>query len=129
MNGNYLLDTNIIISLFDNDKSVIENIKGKSVIYVPSIVIGELFYGAYNSNKQKDNIKKISQFQKDVIILDCDSITGNHYGRIMKELKTKGCPVPENDIWISAIAHQYDLVLISRDKHFEKIDNLKLTKW
>jgi tRNA(fMet)-specific endonuclease VapC len=61
--------------------------------------------------------------------LECDATTANYYGQIKKELKEKGNPIPENDIWIAAIAKQHELELVSRDKHFEKIDNLKVTKW
>jgi len=129
MNGNYLLDTNIVIALFDKDKNVVDNIQKAENVHVPSIVIGELYYGAYNSTKIKENIEKINQFQNDASILDCDAYTGNHYGQIKKELKEKGNPIPENDIWIAALAKQHDLELVSRDKHFEKIDNLKVTKW
>jgi tRNA(fMet)-specific endonuclease VapC len=43
MNGNYLLDTNIVIALFDKDENVIDNIQKAKTVYIPSIVIGELF--------------------------------------------------------------------------------------
>jgi len=78
MNGNYLLDTNIVIALFDKDKNVVDNIQKAENVHVPSIVIGELYYGAYNSTKIKENIEKINQFQNDASILDCDAYTGNH---------------------------------------------------
>lgn len=120
MNGKYLLDTNIVIALFDEDKNVIDNIKNAEIAYVPAIVIGELFYGAYNSTKLKENIEKIVQFQNDASILDCDAVTGNYYGQIKKELKDKGNPIPENDIWIAALAKQHDLELVSQDKHLQK---------
>ncbi|MBI4649267.1 MAG: type II toxin-antitoxin system VapC family toxin [Bacteroidia bacterium] len=129
MNGNYLLDTNIVIALFDDDINVVNNIQNADSVYVPSIVIGELYYGAYNSVKQKENIEKINGFRNDASILNCDADTGNYYGKIKKGLKDKGNPIPENDIWIAALATQHDLELVSRDKHFEKIDNLKVTKW
>ena len=129
MNGNYLLDTNIVIALFSKDTNVVDFIKKSGSVHVSSIVIGELYYGAYNSIKQRENIEKINQFQNDASILDCDAITGKHYGQIKKELKEKGNPIPENDIWIAALAKQHELELVSRDKHFEKIDDLKVKKW
>jgi tRNA(fMet)-specific endonuclease VapC len=129
MNGKYLLDTNIVIALFDEDTNVIDNIQKAEIVYVPAIVIGELYYGAYNSTKQKENIEKIIQFQNDASILDSDATTGNYYGQIKKELKDKGNPIPENDIWIAALAKQHDLELVTRDKHFAKIDNLEVAKW
>ena len=129
MNGNHLLDTNIIIALFAKDTTVIANIKKSINIFIPVIAIGELFYGAYNSTERSKNIEKIFQFQNDANILKCDTITGNIYGQIKKELKEKGNPIPENDIWIAAIAIQHKLTLVSRDKHFEKIARLSLIKW
>ena len=49
---------------------------------------------------------------------------------IMKNaLRIKGRPLPENDIWIAAIALQNDLVLVTRDIHFDEIDNLKVVQW
>jgi len=44
-------------------------------------------------------------------------------------LRKKGRPIPENDIWIAAIAFQHDLTLVSRDEHFEEVEDLKLEKW
>jgi len=41
----------------------------------------------------------------------------------------KGNPVPENDIWIAALAMEHDLSLVTRDEHFKKIDDLKRTAW
>ncbi|MEK6782202.1 MAG: PIN domain-containing protein [Bacteroidota bacterium] len=50
---NYLIDTNIVIGLFASEPSIIERIKSQSgVISVPSVVIGELFYGAEQSSKK-----------------------------------------------------------------------------
>jgi tRNA(fMet)-specific endonuclease VapC len=37
--------------------------------------------------------------------------------------------LPENDLWIAAIASQCDLVLITRDRHFNEIEGLILEVW
>ncbi len=46
------------------------------------------------------------------------------YGKIKTQLKIKGKPIPENDIWIAAQAIEYDFVLLSNDKHFKMITGL-----
>lgn len=51
------------------------------------------------------------------------------YGVIKNQLRVKGRPIPENDIWIAAVARQRDLVLVSRDDHFAKVEGIKLEKW
>ena len=43
--------------------------------------------------------------------------------------REKGQPIPENDIWIAAIAQQHDLTLVTKDAHFNAIDHLKIEKW
>jgi tRNA(fMet)-specific endonuclease VapC len=46
MNGSYLLDTNIVIALFAKDANVLQKLSVTSQIFIPSIVLGELYYGA-----------------------------------------------------------------------------------
>lgn len=61
MNGNgYLFDTNIVIGLFVNESSITEKLKSYSGhIFIPSIVLGELFYGAQLSTRKEEDKKKI----------------------------------------------------------------------
>lgn len=129
MSGKYLLDTNIVIALFANDETVKENLKKAKEIFVPSIVIGELFYGAYKSAHAKENISRIDSFANSNTVLGCDSETARLYGEIKSTLSNKGRPIPENDIWIAAITMQYNVVLVSRDAHFGEIDTLKVEVW
>lgn len=129
MNGSYLLDTNIVISLFANEDEVIRRISMALRIYVPSIVLGELYYGAYKSSHSKANIVKIDSFALQSSVVSCDVETSRHYGRIKEYLRSKGKPIPENDIWIAALARQHDLIVISRDQHFENIKEINVEKW
>ncbi len=63
------------------------------------------------------------------VILSCDAGTAFYYGRVKEELREKGKPIPENDIWVAAIALQYDLTLITRDEHFKEIAELSIESW
>lgn len=129
MSGKYLLDTNIVIALFQGDSIIEKNIDQALEIFLPSTVLGELYYGAYNSNRQKTNLERIDSFKSNVSILYVDDTTAHFYGQIKKGLKAKGRPIPENDIWIAGVAIQYELTLITRDRHFEYIDNLNVDVW
>jgi tRNA(fMet)-specific endonuclease VapC len=51
------------------------------------------------------------------------------YGNIKAALRKKGKPIPENNIWIAAIALHNKLVIVTRDKHFKEIENLNIKKW
>jgi tRNA(fMet)-specific endonuclease VapC len=60
--------------------------------------------------------------------LGCDEITAKFYRTIKDGLRQKGRPIPENDIWIAAIALQNNTTLVTRDAHFHGIDHLTIEK-
>jgi len=129
MSGDFLLDPNIVIALFAGEQIVLEHLGQADEIFIPSIVIGELNYGARKSSRVQDNLARIEQFTASNIVLACDAVTTSYYGGVKDKLRLKGRPIPENDIWIAALALQHDLVLISRDEHFKEIDQLKVAAW
>ncbi len=112
MNGKVLLDTNIVIALFSQDHSVHDALSRTVEVFVPSIVLGELYYGAYKSVEVGPNITRIGDFARQNAILSCDGVTAQYCGRVKSFLRLKGRPIPENDIWIAAIAQQYSLTLL-----------------
>jgi len=129
MSGKVLLDTNIVIALFADETSVKENLSKIEEVFIPNVVIGELFYGAHKSARSKENIARIEDLASSSVILGCDTETARIYGEIKNALRIKGHPIPENDIWIAAIAVQHNLTLISRDAHFSEIEKLEVAVW
>lgn len=74
MNGHkLLLDTNIVIDWFAEETSVISNLKNAKQIFIPSIVIGELYFGAELSTRKNENFAKISGLMRDFKILTVDA--------------------------------------------------------
>lgn len=129
MNGKYLLDTNIIIALFANEAVVQKNLAKNIQIFIPSVALGELYYGALKSRNALSNSRLIDEFAFNNAIIVCDEKTAWHYGSIKKYLKDKGKPVPENDIWIAAMSSQHEMVLVTRDEHFKEIEEVKVAYW
>ncbi len=129
MSGRFLLDTSIVIALFADDLSVQEHLKKAEEVFVPSIVLGELYFGVRKSGRVQQNLKRINEFVFSSVVLACDLDTAREYGGIKNALREKGRLIPENDIWIGAIARQYDLTLVTRDEHFKEIKHLKVKRW
>jgi len=123
-----LLDTNAVIALHKSDPAMLEFLRRNEVI-IPTIVIGELYYGAYKSGKRADNLSVIDELVDSNTILDCDKVTAKYYGEIRYELKVKGRPIPPNDVWIAALARQYGLTVVTRDAHFSQVDGLTVETW
>lgn len=129
MSGRFLLDTNTVIALFGDEASVKEHLAQADEVFVSSIVLGELYYGAFKSSHAEDNLRRIDDFATSCAVLCCDKDTAKEYGSIKNKLREKGTPIPENDIWISAIAKQHDIILVTSDKHFEEVEDLKQEIW
>ncbi len=98
-------------------------------IFIPATVIGELFFGAFKSGRPKTNTEHIETFAASNTILAFDIGTSREYGRIKNLLHKKGHPIPENDVWIAALAIEHGLTLVSRDEHFKAIAELKKVVW
>jgi len=129
MSGRYLLDTNVIIDLLGNEAAVRTMLGEAEEAFVSSIAIGELYYGAEKSTRPEENVSRIEQFAAITTVLGCDTQTARHYGQIKNMLRAKGRPIPENDLWIAAVARQHALTLVTRDKHFNEIEDLPTVSW
>ena len=126
MAGELILDTNIVVAMINGDPSVTTKLEQTEHVYVPNIVLGELYYGAFHSTRRDDNVARIDSFASERSILCSDRLTARYYGEIKNRLRAKGRPIPENDIWIAAIACQHELTLVSRDEHFREVEGLML---
>lgn len=129
MSGSYLLDTNIIIALFASEEVVRGSFAQAGEVFVPSIVVGELYYGARKSVRTTENLSRIDELVAESAMMVCDAETAQHYGEVKNKLRLKGRPLPENDIWIAALALQHNLTLVTRDAHFQEIENLQVVAW
>lgn len=88
-----------------------------------------MYYGAQYSTQVEKNIENITRLTERYPVLHVNASTAALYGIIKAALRKKGKPIPENDIWIAAIAQQYSLPLITRDKHFNEIDSIAILEW
>ena len=127
--NNILLDTNIVIELFKGNPAVTASFGTQQSANIPFAVLGELYLGAYRSSDPIKHIKQVNDFLKKCDVLIADNETANNYALIKTKLLNKGKPIPENDIWIAAIAQQYELRLITRDKHFDEIEGISIENW
>lgn len=129
MSGRVLLDTNIVIALFAKETYIQQQLADTDEVFIPSIVLGELYFGARKSARIDENVARIDKFAAHNTVLLCDTKIARQYGVIKYQLRTKGKPIPENDIWIAAIAIQHQLMLITRDEHFKNIIGLRSKQW
>jgi tRNA(fMet)-specific endonuclease VapC len=126
MGGKFILDSNVIIDFFRGNNNLLQLLETSKSVYVPAIVLGELIFGAQNSLNTAKHLSQVDDFISKISILNIDASTAVFYGKIKFQLKKDGKPIPENDIWIAAIAVQYKTELVTNDKHFKNIKSLKI---
>ena len=128
MNGNNVaLDTSVAIDvLADRAESLTSQSITEFLLPVP--VIGELRYGALNSRNPEKNLAEVERLVARCRVLDVTRVTAEAYARLRFDLKKKGKPIPENDLWIAALCVEHEVTLAAVDSHFDAIDGLQRFK-
>lgn len=122
-----VLDTNIYIDFGRGRQEVVDIIAGQSTeVLLPVIVLGELFYGFQKGSKSRENEEMFRRFVTSVgaSIIDVDEEVARKYSLIYSALSVKGTPLPINDVWIAACCMSVGSTLLTRDRHFEHIEQI-----
>jgi tRNA(fMet)-specific endonuclease VapC len=129
MTGNLLLDTNVIIRLLRHSEPAIETrLMQYTVLFVPVIVVGEMYYGVEKSKQRHPNEAELAEFLATVTVLNIDQTVARRYGAVRRSLELKTKAIPQNDLWIAAIALENDLTLATSDQHFDVVDQLRIER-
>jgi tRNA(fMet)-specific endonuclease VapC len=123
-----LLDTNIYVAFKRSSQAAVEVLQQVDYIGINTVVLGELLSGFTGGTKELRNRKELEEFLNSprVELLAIDEGTAEYYAKIFWNLKTRGQPIPTNDLWIAASAMKHGLALYTLDTHFQKIDGLLL---
>ena len=129
MVGSVLVDTNVVVAYFRGDQALQPRFAGLTPVYLPWVVLGELHFGAQRAQRRQEQLAYIHDLLTYAVVLFADQETTEVYGQVKAELAQLGKPIPDNDIWIAAMARQYDLPLASRDAHFSVVPRLTTLAW
>jgi tRNA(fMet)-specific endonuclease VapC len=124
-----ILDTNAVSALFVGDPALGEALTGDQRHHLPVIVIGEYLYDLLGSRHRSHLEGLLETLIRESLILLADEGTAAAYSEVRDELRQKGKPVPENDIWIAALARQHRQPVVSRDGHFDYVPDLRRVAW
>jgi tRNA(fMet)-specific endonuclease VapC len=127
----YLLDTNICAAHFRRPAGLAHRFfQYGGGLFVPTIVLGELYAGAYHVANPAALLLKISDLLSDVQILDFDHDCAEQFGKVRGSLLKKGIAVPTADLMIAAVALVHNLTLVTNNTaDFQHIHNLHQVDW
>jgi tRNA(fMet)-specific endonuclease VapC len=105
------LDTNHAIHVLNDVPAVISWLNAFDHLCVPVTVVGELLYGAMNSARSAENLAKVYALVARCHVWETTVRTSRTYAELRLDLKRRGRPVPENDLWIAAACVERDVAL------------------
>lgn len=120
------LDTNRYVDLCKGVAPTTDLLASAEAVFMPFVVAAELRAGFAVGRRSSDNEKVLRLFlSKDgVRVLFPDDRTIQHYAAVYRQLRRQGTPIPTHDVWIAALVLQHDLVLHSRDRHFDHLPQI-----
>ena len=92
------------------------------------VVFGELHEGFPGTGDPSRAAARYVAFLAGVHVYDIDRGVALTCASVRSDLRRIGQLMSDNDLWIAATALHYDLTLVSRDKAFDRIPNLKLLR-
>ena len=96
-------------------------------IFLPSIVLGELVYGFIKGSRQQFNERKLQEIIKKlkIGIIEVNQNVSRKYAIIFLSLVKKGTKIPINDVWIAACCMEVGGALVTRDRHFQQVEQIE----
>ncbi len=124
-----MLDTNAVSAMADHDAALLEIIGATDQLALSFVSLAEFRYGLLGSSRPEAGLELIDSLSAVLPVLYPDSETIGHYAWIADHLKRKARIIPHNDIWTAALARQHSLPILSKDRHFDFIDEIRRIDW
>jgi tRNA(fMet)-specific endonuclease VapC len=126
----YLLDTNTIIAIFRGNRTVIGalNRHVHDAVFVSSIVLHELYYGAFKSERSAKALSDVDLLT--IPVLDFNTSDAITSGNIRYLLAKAGQPIGPLDFLIAGQALSRELTLVTRNtREFSRVEGLRVENW
>lgn len=126
-----LLDTDTCIGLLKGDDAVVSSWRAcVDQCALPSMVIGELYYGAFKSTVREKELVRVDRFVDIFPEIKPSRRSMHRFGEIKATLEQKGTRLPDADIIIASIAIDEGLALVTGNvRHYSRIEGLVIENW
>ena len=129
----WLLDTNAVIALVARrSDALLRRVEAAEpgTLAISSIVVHELYFGAYRSQRIEFNLETLRLLFADLVILELDREDARTAGEIRATLARQGTPIGPYDVLIAGQARARGLVLVTNNfSEFQRVDGLKIEDW
>ena len=127
----FLLDTNAVIAVINDPKSKVSRRLRRYApadVGVSSVVMYELWFGAYKSQRVEHNLGVVDSLRYEVLPFDADD--ARHAGEVRAGLARVGSPIGAYDLLIAGQARARGLTLVSHNqREFARVGGLTTVDW
>lgn len=124
------VDTNAVIGWLRTETSDRPPLRSARQIVVPLPVLGELYTGAFSSQRREENLSAIGAVLAKHAVTLPDEETARIYGELRARLRLQVIGAGKiNDMWIAALCIQHELPLLTNDRGFDVIAGLTVIHW
>lgn len=127
----FLLDTNICSAHLRRPSGLAHRfVQHFGRLSIPTIVLAELYAGAYHRSDPRPLLGRIEQLLNDVELLPFDEACAERFGIEQGNFLRQGIGVSPVDLMIASVALVHDLTLVTHNTaDFRNIPNLRLEDW
>jgi len=131
LNDRLAADSNAVIDWIREGGTAASALRDYATILLPLPVLGELFTGAYSSERKADNIAAVERVVAQWTVLAPDAETAREYGRLRARLREmpRISQSRMNDLWIAALCLQHSVPLLTNDRGFATVPGLTVVHW
>ncbi len=126
----FLLDANAVVALFEGRSRFTRELKRHrpAGVSLPSVVVHELYFGAYASKRVGENVARIERLRFEILAFDDED--ARVAGRIRAELRAAGSPIGPLDVLIAGQAVSRGRTLVTDNvARFQRVDGLEIVNW
>lgn len=129
MSGDLVLDTSVVVAVLRRVPGIEVRLDQAERLWLPVIALGELELGVELSSNAGAQRAALDAFLSAVVVLPLTVATARQYAQLRGALTKTGTPIPENDLWIAALAVEHGWPVATRDAHFARVPGLAVQDW
>ena len=99
-----ILDTKALSAWADADTALLRVLPKDRLWHLPVVALGEFLFGIRRSRERAKLERWIEEVKATCALVAVDADTADQYDDIREELRAAAAPIPENDVWIAALA-------------------------
>lgn len=128
MKDKILADTSVWVEFFKKGSEIgnrLASLIADDSVVICGVVLFELMQGVKSDTEKTAIMNAILRLP----YIEMDTVLWQKSATLSASLRKNGVTVPVSDIFIAAIALEYDLPIFTLDKHFESIPGLKIYRF